>query len=36
MNPNKVQVVQLIGRDAKEFAAFAREAVANIKASIGG
>lgn len=35
-NPEKIQVVQLIGRDAKEFAAFAREAVACIKASNRG
>ncbi len=36
VTPERVQVVQLIGRDAKEFAAFAREAVANIKVSNGG
>ncbi len=36
VNPERVQVVQLIGRDAKEFAAFAREAVANIQARNGG
>jgi heterodisulfide reductase subunit A len=35
-NPDKVQVVQLIGRDAKEFAAIARDAVASIKGSYGG
>jgi heterodisulfide reductase subunit A len=36
LDPVRVQVVQLIGRDAKEFAAVARDAVANIKAGNGG
>jgi len=35
-NSDKVQVAQLIGRDAKEFAAVARDAVALIKGSNGG
>ncbi|MFX0168120.1 MAG: hydrogenase iron-sulfur subunit [Candidatus Hodarchaeota archaeon] len=35
-DPNTVQVAQLIGRDAKEFAAIARKAVASFKGSKGG